>query len=106
MPRYPAIVPRNVVGHSDVAPQRKIDPGILFPWKTLAEAGVGIFPRNAARSLDGDVQTALQRFGYEAGAESVKAFQRHFRPSKIDGVADVETRALLADLLDQVGGAP
>jgi N-acetylmuramoyl-L-alanine amidase len=107
--RHAAIVPRNVVGHSDVAPLRKIDPGLRFPWRTLAAAGVGLWPRPGAKPVEGDIQAALQRFGYappvEVGpAEIVKAFQRHFRPGLVDGVADAETRALLADLLDQVGG--
>lgn len=104
--RHPAIVPRNVVGHSDVAPTRKIDPGLLFPWKALADAGIGLFPRSTSKPLAGDAQAALQRYGYEAGEASLKAFQRHFRPGKVDGVADAETRGLLADLLDRVGGAP
>jgi N-acetylmuramoyl-L-alanine amidase len=108
---HPAIVPRNIVGHSDIAPRRKIDPGTCFPWRTLAEAGIGLWPRSADRFLEGDIQPALQQFGYmppgEVPAEEiVKAFQRHFRPSRIDGVADAETRALLADLLDQVGNDP
>jgi N-acetylmuramoyl-L-alanine amidase len=107
--RHPTIEARNVVGHSDVAPQRKIDPGVRFPWKVLADAGVGLFSKEGATPLQGDVQGALRLYGYappgELPAEDiVKAFQRHFRPAKVDGVADAETRSLLADLLDQVGG--
>ncbi len=106
--RHPAIVPRNVVGHSDIAPQRKIDPGRRFPWKTLAAAGIGIWPRAGGRPLDGKLQPALQRFGYAPPVavppkEIVKAFQRHFRPAQVDGMPDAETLTLLADLLDQVG---
>ena len=109
--RHPAIEARNVVGHSDVAPQRKIDPGLRFPWAELAAAGVGLWPRAGRRPLDGDFQKALQRFGYAPPLavpprEVVKAFQRRFRPARVDGMADPETRALLADLLDQVGQAP
>jgi len=108
--RHPAIAPRNVVGHSDIAPQRKIDPGRRFPWKTLADAGVGLWPRAGGRPLDGDFQAGLQRFGYTPPVavpprEIVKAFQRHFRPAQVDGMADPETRALLAGLLDPLGGA-
>ncbi|WIM09421.1 N-acetylmuramoyl-L-alanine amidase [Enhydrobacter sp.] len=106
--RHPAIVPQNVVGHSDIAPRRKIDPGLRFPWKALAEAGIGLWPKPDAAPVEGDIQAALQRFGYApAGAlapeEIVKAFQRRFRPARVDGVADQETRALLGGLLDQVG---
>lgn len=108
--RHPAIEPRNVVGHSDIAPQRKVDPGRRFPWKTLADAGVGVWPRVGARPLDGDFQKALQRFGYAPPLavppkEIIKAFQRHFRPARVDGMADPETRTLLAGLLDPLGGA-
>ena len=107
--RHPAILPRNVVGHSDIAPLRKIDPGLRFPWKALAAAGIGLWPQPGAAPISGDIQQALQRFGYSpptevAASEIVKAFQRRFRPAQVDGEADRETRALLAGLLDQVGG--
>jgi N-acetylmuramoyl-L-alanine amidase len=107
--RHPAIAPRNVVGHSDIAPQRKIDPGLRFPWQALAAAGIGLWPKAGATPVAGEVQEALQRFGYPpptevAPAEIVKAFQRRFRPAQVDGEADRETRALLGGLLDQVGG--
>ena len=105
--RHPAIVPRNVVGHSDIAPKRKVDPGLRFPWATLAASGVGLWPRAGAKPIDGEMQAALQRFGYPPAtevttADLVASFQRRFRPSRSDGIADPETRALLADLLDQV----
>ncbi|MBN9088174.1 MAG: N-acetylmuramoyl-L-alanine amidase [Reyranella sp.] len=108
--RHPAIEPRNVVGHSDIAPQRKIDPGRRFPWKTLADAGIGLWPRAGGRPLDGDLHAALRRYGYAPPIavpprEIVKAFQRHFRPARVDGMADPETRTLLAGLLDPLGGA-
>ena len=107
--RHPAIAPRNVVGHSDIAPKRKIDPGLRFPWSTLAQAGIGLWPRPGAKPVEGDIQAALQQFGYPPAAEVttadvVAAFQRRFRPARPDGIADPETRALLADLLEQVGG--
>jgi N-acetylmuramoyl-L-alanine amidase len=106
--RHPAIEPRNVVGHSDIAPKRKVDPGLRFPWAKLAEGGVGLWPRPDAAPLGGDIQVALQRFGYPPAvdvttADIVASFQRRFRPAKADGSVDAETRALLADLLDQVG---
>jgi N-acetylmuramoyl-L-alanine amidase len=108
--RHPAIELRNVVGHSDIAPQRKIDPGRRFPWKTLADAGIGLWPQASGRPLDGDLQAALQRYGYARPIavpprEIVKAFQRHFRPARVDGMGDPETRMLLAGLLDPLGGA-
>ncbi len=107
MARHPGIVPRNVVGHSDIAPQRKVDPGRRFPWATLAAAGIGLWPRAGRRPIDGKIQPALQRFGYVPPLavpprEIVKAFQRHYRPAQVDGMPDAETLGLLGDLLDQV----
>jgi N-acetylmuramoyl-L-alanine amidase len=109
--RHPAIAPRNVVGHSDIAPKRKIDPGRCFPWATLAVEGIGLWPRPGAQPLEGDVQAALERFGYPPAddvttADIVASFQRRFRPARVDGVADAETRALLADLLFQTRSLP
>jgi len=108
--RHPAIAPRNVVGHSDIAPKRKIDPGLRFPWARLAASGIGLWPRDGARPVE-DMQTALQRFGYSPAVDVtttdiISAFQRRFRPARADGVADPETRALLADLLEQAGLQP
>jgi N-acetylmuramoyl-L-alanine amidase len=110
--RHPAIVPRNVVGHSDIAPKRKVDPGLRFPWARLAAAGIGLWPRAGARPVEGDMQTALRLFGYPPAVDDVTtsditaAFQRRFRSSRADGIADPETRALLADLVEQVGAQP
>lgn len=104
--RHPAIGPGNVVGHSDIAPTRKIDPGLRFPWKTLAEAGIGRWPRAGAAPMEGDVHTALKRLGYTADRpveEIVMTFQRRYRPARVDGLADLETRALIAGLLDRNG---
>jgi N-acetylmuramoyl-L-alanine amidase len=111
--RHP-IVPRNVVGHSDVAPARKIDPGELFPWKRLADNGIGIFPDVSA--LAGEVRpqdetgaaiaARLARYGYGVPPEAnvplvaaIAAFQRHFHPAKIDGVWDAACDELLDALL-------
>ena len=99
----------RVLGHSDVAPARKIDPGELFDWQRLAKAGIGLWPGPAKGPLDGaSVRTALAKIGYEVSAEGAKdtltkqslgAFQRRFRPAKIDGIADEETCGMLYGLL-------
>jgi N-acetylmuramoyl-L-alanine amidase len=104
--RHPAIMPRNVVGHSDIAPTRKIDPGLRFPWKALADGGIGLWPRGGAEPIGGDVLAALRRLGYTADlpdAEIIATFQRRYRPTRADGVADDETRTLIAGLLDRMG---
>ena len=123
--RHP-IAPRRVVGHSDVAPARKRDPGELFDWARLARAGIGLWPapapphETAARDDGGlalapgarsgavrAAQAALAAWGYglcvtgvydTATADTVTAFQRHFRPRRIDGVFDAECGALLRAL--------
>ncbi len=108
--RIPA---HRVVGHSDVAPTRKADPGELFDWPRLARAGIGIWPEPAedfstlrgrgvgvvarARALGN-----LARIGYEVvpGNEQppLAAFQRRFRPARWDGRLDAETAARLAEV--------
>jgi N-acetylmuramoyl-L-alanine amidase len=100
--RHRAIVPANVVGHSDIAPTRKIDPGLRFPWRTLAAEGIGLWPK-AAAPFAGEVHAALRRLGYTADlatCEIVATFQRRYRPSRADGVVDPQTRALIGGLLD------
>jgi N-acetylmuramoyl-L-alanine amidase len=99
-----ALTPARVVGHSDVAPLRKEDPGEHFPWKRLADAGCALWPEGVSNPVpdsDADVRAALTRFGYDPSVALdavVRAFQRRFRPARIDGVADVETRTLLGAL--------
>lgn len=99
-------VPRaNVVGHSDVAPTRKEDPGELFPWDRLAEHGLCLTrPRSPIADplwSDGGFLSALERWGYHVadGPAAVRAFQRRWRPERIDGVADGQCRAMLLQLL-------
>lgn len=100
-------IPRaNVVGHSDVAPARKVDPGELFPWDRLAECRLCL-PRPRKLGLgdpfdnDGAFYLALERFGYDItdGRKAVEAFQRRWRPERIDGEIDGEGRAILFQLL-------
>ena len=96
-----AIPPARVLGHSDVAPARKEDPGELFPWARLAQDGIGLWPEPAGGDLAPD---ALIRFGYDPKASQGKviiAFQRHFRPNSLTGMWDQECAGLLASLLDK-----
>ncbi len=98
--RHP-IPPRNVVGHSDVAPGRRRDPGELFDWARLARAGIGLWPGPAAPREVDEAAARLAEFGYAVGDPSaaLSAFQRHFRPARIDGAWDGETAAILEVLL-------
>ncbi len=98
--RHP-IPPRNVIGHSDVAPNRKQDPGELFDWKGLAEAGIGFWPADEARVEKPDEDAAwkaLETIGYETTwpLETVLlAFQRHFSPQNLTGQLDEKTMGRL-----------
>lgn len=109
------IEPRNIIGHSDIAPLRKLDPGPLFPWKRLADVGLGVWPQPQAvaqQQARFDVnppsitwyQQQLARFGYaieQTGVYDVStkhvlaAFQMRFRPQRFDGVPDAQTAAML-----------
>jgi N-acetylmuramoyl-L-alanine amidase len=111
----------RVLAHSDVAPARKLDPGEKFPWKLLAQSGIGLWVKPAPLKQGGpiyvlgetdpaieEVQRLLARFGYgvvaagyldSATRDAVAAFQRHFRPMRIDGVVDGSTIATLWALI-------
>jgi N-acetylmuramoyl-L-alanine amidase len=120
----------RVLAHSDIAPARKKDPGEKFPWHSLANSGVGhwVHPAPIVRgetlklgTVGDDVrgmQEALKRYGYGIEThgkydgptmEVVTAFQRHFRPARVDGVADHSTlttlQSLLASLLSETAVA-
>jgi N-acetylmuramoyl-L-alanine amidase len=103
--RRHAITRGNIVGHSDIAPDRKDDPGELFPWDRLARLRLAL-PRPTRNLMDPEwpdaaFLLALERFGYEIRdpVRSVVAFQRRFRPELIDGVIDAECRMILLALL-------
>lgn len=117
--RHP-IPPERVLAHSDVAPDRKEDPGELFPWARLHAQGIGhwvppIAPISGPSLARGDrgggvdeLRAMLARYGYGVGDETgygprteavVRAFQRHFRQARYDGIADASTVATLQALI-------
>jgi N-acetylmuramoyl-L-alanine amidase len=107
-----AIRPPYVVGHSDIAPARKEDPGELFDWGRLARLGLAV-PRPNKNLIDpnwtdGGFLLALERYGYEVrdGKAAIRAFQRRFRPENVDGIIDGECRAILLGLLLDRRNAP
>ncbi|MEK7948217.1 N-acetylmuramoyl-L-alanine amidase [Pigmentiphaga sp. YJ18] len=120
------IAPENIVGHSDIAPLRKQDPGPLFPWRELAREGVGRwYDESVAQALGArfasqglpDMEWArrqLARVGYAVPHGDapphdmqavVAAFQMHYRPARYDGVFDAETAGVLAALVAASGPA-
>lgn len=121
-----AIKPPYVLAHSDIAPERKIDPGERFPWGALAAAGIGHYAPPAplrpgpcyrlgdsGRPIEA-LQSMLALYGYHLAVSgvfdrqteyAVKAFQRHFRPEKTDGAADISTLETLRALLETLPAA-
>jgi N-acetylmuramoyl-L-alanine amidase len=111
----------RILAHSDIAPARKQDPGEKFPWKVLADSGVGLWVKPAPLDAAGSIfvlgetdpaieeaQRLLARFGYDVTAtgyldsttrDALAAFQRHFRPARVDGIIDPSTVATLERLL-------
>ena len=117
------ILPKNVLGHSDIAPARKQDPGEKFPWAGLAAAGVGLWPENSiddrrvlfeAGQRDRGVaiaQRGLAQIGYGARVSGVldeetrlviAALQRRYRPDQIDGIIDMQTMDIIRWLSERV----
>jgi N-acetylmuramoyl-L-alanine amidase len=122
-----AIVPERVLAHSDIAPARKRDPGEVFPWATLWRSGVGhwippapitgapLFSHEEEGPPVRALQTMLALYGYGVEITGVfdrqtrlvvAAFQRHFRPERVNGEADASTAATLKALIDGLAGAP
>jgi N-acetylmuramoyl-L-alanine amidase len=102
-----SIPPDRVVAHSDIAPDRKTDPGELFDWPRLARAGIGIWRTPSGRSADDPIDRAgalagLGAIGYCCGPSvemaAIAAFQRRFRPVQCDGVLDGETAARIGEI--------
>lgn len=101
----------SLLGHSDVAPARKVDPGELFPWQNLAEDGLGVWPQTKPEDYgvasDADVQNLLRNVGYDCPASgsydrltraALLAFQRRFHPENLTGTPEDETIARLRAL--------
>lgn len=119
------VMPGNYIGHSDVAPTRKEDPGELFPWRRLHAAGFGRWwtddfkvspnaPVLRAGERGGavlELQVALDKIGYAIEGSgiydphteaAVRAFQRHWRQSQVDGISDAETTSLIHHIAEQM----
>ena len=117
------IKPERILGHSDIAPGRKMDPGEIFPWPRLHAAGLGhwvapvpirpgpAYQPGAMGPPVAALQAMLASYGYgltptgaydPATRDVVAAFQRHFRPERVDGIADVSTVLTLRALIERL----
>ena len=119
LPYLYKIIPTRVVGHLDIAPGRKVDPGPLFPWEKLHKNGIGAWFDEEEVKLSmlskknqhidiKQLQTNLKKYGYniaitgaldEVTRNVIQAFQMHFRPSDYSGNPDLETIAILENLI-------
>lgn len=119
--RYPDMSPTNIVGHSDIAPSRKSDPGAAFPWKELYDAGIGAWYDDATKAKyekqfcktglpsHAEITEKLKTYGYNVSdakdaasfQQLLRAFQLHFRQQKYDGKLDTETAAILYALVEK-----
>ena len=104
--RHP-IPPQRVLGHSDVAPERKMDPGELFDWARLAGQGVGIWPTTEPPVPSTDPAGDLRRIGYRVGVDGpdqavIAAFQRHFLQENVSGLFDRRTLGRLGVVAAQM----
>ena len=104
-----SIPARNVIGHSDISPSRKKDPGELFDWHKLASHGIGCWPflKTSAQNCDDSIKNfteALKKYGYEVSdlTATTRAFQSHFMPNSLGEGPNIETYKLLQDLINTV----
>lgn len=115
------IDPTGIVGHNDIAPGRKVDPGPLFPWKILANNGIGAwYDTNRVHNIILNIeknkidifslQNDLKKYGYELKITGkidkqtkavLQSFQMHFRPNNFSGIPDIETVAILKNLIEK-----